>query len=237
MTTSAPPTFTGFPPDTIPFLADLGERATRDWFAGNRTRYTSAYDAPAKALVTAIGERLPELSPGLTAAPVVGGSIFRVNRDTRFTPDAPPYKDYIDLWFWEGDRALAPGGLYLRISPQSVVITTGLRATARESLARYRRAVLDDRSGQALQVVAASLADDGLVLGGPRLRTAPKGIDVSHLDPEGPRLALLRHTAPHVEVTESADPLITSVALVDRAVHHWGRALPLHRWLVDHVQS
>ena len=55
------------------------------------------------AFVAAIGDKLVKHSPNISAIPKVNGSIFRVNRDIRFSKDKTPYKDHIDLWFWEGD--------------------------------------------------------------------------------------------------------------------------------------
>ncbi|HUG83003.1 MAG TPA: DUF2461 family protein [Euzebya sp.] len=247
MDTTASPTFTGLEPDTLAFLQDLRDHADRDWFAANRARYLSAYDAPAKALVTALGERLPQLSPDLHADPSVGGSIFRVTRDTRFRPGTGPYKDYIDLWFWEGERALAPGGLYLRITPEVIRFGVGARAFSREARARYRRAAVDPDAGGALAELLAALADQGIVVAGERLRTIPRGIDPSALDPDGETARLLRHTALYVDVDEPAQAfvgsalansaLVGSSTLLDRAILHWQRAWPLHRWLVQHVQT
>lgn len=228
-------TFTGFPPTTLPFLRALRDHADRDWFASHRSDYLAAYDGPAKSLVRALADRLAVLSDDLHADPVVGGSIFRVNRDRRFSPDATPYKGYIDLWFWEGDRALAPGGLYLRITPDVVRFGAGARTFSREALARYRSAVLDDPSGEALAADVADLVEHGVDIEGETLRGAPRGIDVDGL-PDA-RQALLRHTALIGEDDHPAAGLIEDgEALIAAAMAHWRRAWALHRWLVDHVQ-
>lgn len=234
--------FTGFPPALPAFLRALRDHADRDWFAANRSTYRDAYDRPAKALVTAIGHRLSELSHDLHAVPAVGGSIFRVNRDRRFSPDATPYKGYLDLWFWEGDRALAPGGLYLRLTPDTVRIAAGARALDRAALARYRRAVLDPVAGPALAAVAADLDDHGTPLEGRTLVGLPRGTPVDALPdatgPDDPRLDLLRHTAVTAEVDHPADGLVTDgPALIDAAMSAWTTTWRLHRWVVDHVQT
>ena len=53
------------------------------------------------------------------------GSIFRINRDTRFSADKRPYKDHLDFWFWHGVRATAASGLFLRLTPDDVSIGAG----------------------------------------------------------------------------------------------------------------
>jgi uncharacterized protein (TIGR02453 family) len=227
--------FAGFPSGTRAFLRALRDHADRDWFADHRAEYLACYDRPAKALVRALGQRVGELSPDLHAEPRVGGSIFRVNRDRRFSPDATPYKGYIDLWIWEGERALAPGGLYLRITPDVVRFGVGARTFSRGALARYRRAVLDDRTGTELEEVVAALDGRGLEVEGSTLAGSPRGIDTGQLGPA--RLALLRHTALIVDVDEPAEGLIESPDLLDVAVDRWRQAWPVHRWLVEHVQG
>ena len=46
------------------------------------------------------------------------GSILRINRDTRFSRDPSPYKDHLDLWFWEGERRRAVSGFFARLTPE-----------------------------------------------------------------------------------------------------------------------
>jgi uncharacterized protein (TIGR02453 family) len=93
----------GFPPATVAFLGELRENNSREWFDVHRSRYESDVVAPAKAFVTDAAPLLERLAPGITAEPRVLGSIFRINRDTRFSADKRPYKDHLDIWFWEGD--------------------------------------------------------------------------------------------------------------------------------------
>src|SRR5215216_5284663 len=117
-----------FPPDTLTFLDELRAHNDKQWFEANRSRYEAAYVAPAKAFVEAAGPHLQDIVPGIRAEPNVLGSIFRINRDTRFSPDKRPYKDHLDLWFWEGERKSAVSGLFLRVSPDGVVIGAGAHA-------------------------------------------------------------------------------------------------------------
>lgn len=236
MDTTDVTTFAGFPPDSLPLLRDL-RTADRTTFAAQRARYRAAYDAPAKALVSALATRLPDLAADLQADPVVGGSIFRVTRDARFLRQGEgPYKDFIDLWFWEGDRALAPGGLYLRITPEVVRTAVGARTFSREGLARYRRAVQDPAVGAALAAVVEQLEGTGIRVGGETLRGLPRG--VADVEPADPRAPLLRHTALVAEVDDPAtEDLVGTARLVDHAIKRWRAALPLHRWLVAHVQA
>ena len=110
------------PTATVEFLAELRAHNSREWFDAHRARYERDLLAPAKQLVTELAPLLERLAPGIRAEPRVLGSIFRINRDTRFSSDKRPYKDHLDFWFWHGDRARAVSGLFLRITPESVAV-------------------------------------------------------------------------------------------------------------------
>jgi uncharacterized protein (TIGR02453 family) len=99
-----------FPPDTLGFLDELRSNNAKAWFEANRARYQAAYVDAGKAFVEAIAPVLASVAPGIQAEPRVLGSIFRINRDTRFSADKRPYKDHLDFWFWAGDaRPRSPG--------------------------------------------------------------------------------------------------------------------------------
>ena len=88
------------------------------------------------------------MSPGIHADPRVNGSIFRINRDTRFSKDKTPYKTHLDLFFWEGEgRSRDCPGFFFRMTPRSVVLGAGFHHFDPERLARFRAAVADEQSG------------------------------------------------------------------------------------------
>jgi uncharacterized protein (DUF2461 family) len=82
--------FTGVPPETFDFLQGLGANNSKDWFEGRRGDYDRYYIDVAKDLVVACGERIAGVVPGIQAQPKGLGSIFRINRDTRFSTDKRP---------------------------------------------------------------------------------------------------------------------------------------------------
>ncbi|NND02169.1 MAG: DUF2461 family protein, partial [Acidimicrobiia bacterium] len=84
--------FAGFPAETQRFLRELSSNNTKQWFDAHRNDYDDYWVTPAKAFVAAAGDALQGLAP-VEAQPKVNGSIFRVNRDIRFSADKRPYKD------------------------------------------------------------------------------------------------------------------------------------------------
>jgi Conserved hypothetical protein (DUF2461) len=157
--------------------------------------------------VLAAGEPLAELAPGIRAEPRVLGSIFRSNRDTRFSRDPRPNKDHIDFWFWEGDRRFD---------------------TAR--LRRFRRAVADPTGGAELAGVAARLEAAGYRLGGSALKRPPPGFPSG-----GPAERFLLHKALFVHRDEPADDRVHTGEILEVCARHWRALAPLHRCVTDTV--
>jgi uncharacterized protein (TIGR02453 family) len=225
--------FSGFPADTQRFLADLAANNERAWFEANRERYEAAYLEPAKAFVTAVGERLARLAPELTADARVNGSIFRINRDVRFSRDKTPYKENVDFWFWAGERRGAVSGLFVRVAAGLVGIGAGCHGFERERLEAYRRAVADAASGEALAAIVTRIKEDGYDVNDPGYKRLPRGLE----ELAGtPREGLARHDALFVYVQEPARLALDGGALLDTCERHWQALLPLHHWLVEHVQ-
>jgi uncharacterized protein (TIGR02453 family) len=217
-----------FPPGTLDFLTELRENNTHDWFDAHRGRYQRDVLAPAKELVTALGPALERLAPGIRAEPRVLGSIFRINRDTRFSADKRPYKDHLDFWFWHGDRAAAVSGLYLRLSPDGLAVGGGAHDLRKETLRRYRAAVCDPSAGAALVDITRTLEGGGSPVLGRSLSRPPAGFGAS---PDA--TPLLLHGALFAARLEPPD-LAMQPDLVTRLVEHWAPLAPLHLWLVRH---
>lgn len=218
-----------FPTETLAFLADLRANNDKGWFDANRTRYEAGFVGPAKAFVEAVGPALGEIVPGVVAEARVLGSIFRINRDTRFSKDKTPYKDHLDQWFWEGDRKTATSGLFLRISPDAVTVGAGAHGFDRDRLARYRAAVTALEAGRDLASVVAALDRAGHPIGGQTYTRTPRGYKAT---PDQDRL--LRHSALYAHADLPAD-LALDPKLIPTLLRHRRAFAPLHRWLETNV--
>lgn len=86
---TAPAAFAGFPRAALPFLADLAANNERDWFLANKPVYEAAVRAPLIALVEAVSFALKIRDISLSGD---AKSLFRINRDIRFSNDKSPYK-------------------------------------------------------------------------------------------------------------------------------------------------
>jgi uncharacterized protein (TIGR02453 family) len=219
--------FAGFPSATFELLGGLHEHNTKEWFDAHQTEYRAGYVEAGKQFVVAAGEVLRAFAPGIEAEPKVLGSIFRINRDTRFSTDKRPYKDHLDFWFWEGDRKAAVSGFFLRVTPDAVGVGAGCHGFDKPRLASFRSA-LDD----SLAAIASGLERDGYKVEGEQYARLPRGVD-----PDGPAARFGRYGALYVHVDGPGGLARDGATLLNTCRRHWRALAPLHRWLVDNVQQ
>lgn len=220
--------FGGFQKATIRFLADLSANNSADWFHANRASYEAHFLEPAKDFVVAMTPLLAKIAPAVQAEPKVNGSIFRINRDIRFSKDKTPYKDHLDLWFWEGERKNPLSGFFFRLTKDRLILGAGVHLFDPARLARYRKALADAKSAAALTKAVAAVAKSGLGLGGEHYKTTPKELAGAS---EGIR-RLARFNALHA-MTEVKHPReLATPQFADWCAERLAAAAPVHRWLV-----
>jgi uncharacterized protein (TIGR02453 family) len=219
--------FAGFPKKTVAFLAGLSKNNDKAWFDAHRADYDAFYVDQGKAFVEAIAPRLKKIDARVHAEPKINGSIFRINRDTRFAKDKSPYKDHLDLWFWSGARkGWDCSGFFFRLTPTKLVVGAGMHGFMPPVLARYRRAVLDDDKGAALAKIVAKLRKDGRDVGGESYKKVPRGVPEDH-----PRAALLRHGGLYAGWEGKHPRELSAPSIVDFVTKQYAAMAPLHQWL------
>jgi uncharacterized protein (TIGR02453 family) len=227
--------FSGFPAATTDFLRGLANDNTKAWFDAHRKEYESFYVAPALSFIATIGPRLQaEVDAGLQYEPRINGSLFRIQRDIRFSRDKTPYKPHIDMWFWHGDRkSWQTTGFFFRLAPDSLILGAGMHQFGPEAIKRFRDAVLDPAQGSALtEVVEEIESAPGFAVGGESRKTVPRGFDPQH-----ERARFLRHEGLHAEHETSVPPEAASAALIDYCIERFKTVSPLNRWLRDAMRA
>jgi uncharacterized protein (TIGR02453 family) len=208
-------TFRGFGGGAIAFYDELATNNSRDWWLANKRRYEDEVRRPMEELLEDVAAEFGE------------AKLFRPNRDTRFSKDKAPYKTNIAGVIFQGDG----GSVYLSLSAEGLHVGGGGYHLDRDQLARYRTAVDADRSGRALERIAADLrAAKGDVTSHDSLKTAPRGYRADH-----PRIDLLRQDGiigiwPHRPAAWLHEPVAK-----DRVVAGWRALQPLNDWLAQHV--
>jgi uncharacterized protein (TIGR02453 family) len=223
--------FPGLPDATFRFLAGLAGDNSKTWFDAHREDYQRFYLAPALALVEALGPRLAALEPGVRYEAKVGGSLFRINRDVRFSADKAPYKTHLDLWFWMGERrGWDSPGLFFRLFADRLILGGGMHRFGKPQLEAFRAAVMADGPGRALAQALESVAAAGLEVGGQTRKTVPRGFDPGH-----PRAGLLRHEGLWAGVDGAVPASAGTPAFADHCLARFEASLPVVRWLATHL--
>jgi uncharacterized protein (TIGR02453 family) len=162
----------------------------------------------------------------------VNGSLFRINRDVRFSKDKAPYKAHIDLWFWEGKhRGWDAPGFFFRLLPTELILGTGMHRFDKVQLAAYREAVLEPKAGKALASTLEKLTNKGKYKVGEKARKkVPRGFDSEHT-----RAELLMYDGLTLALEEKLSANIGSARFVDACVAHYRALCPLNAWLKKNV--
>lgn len=193
-------TFDGFPPQAWAFLDGLAANNTSDHFDAHRHSYRQHVAAPAAAFVDAVAPALREdVHAELQADARVGRSLFRINRDTRFSHDKTPYKTHVDFLFWVGDdQPRQSPACIMRLTATTVLVGAGQIGLGGPQLQQYRSAVAGPH-GAALRAGVDRAIDQGSALSEPDRVRVPSPFPQDH-----PNADLLRrdgfhvsHTCPH----------------------------------------
>jgi len=183
-----------FSPATFRFLRSLARNNNRDWFAAHKEQYEEHVRAPALRLITDLGEPLRSISPQIIAsARPVGGSLFRIYRDTRFSGDKTPYKTHVGMSFYHaatkavarGDGGTASLGrldapvLYLHLEPGSCFLGGGIWHPQPDTLKRLRDFMIDNPVSWKKATRAKSFKRH-FSLGGDALTRPPRGYSPTH---------------------------------------------------------
>lgn len=216
-----------FGPATLEFLAMLSINNEKAWFDAHRADYEAHYLAPALAFMDAVRAPLTDIEPDIQAEARVNGSLFRINRDIRFSRDKTPYKDHVDLFFWIGEgRSRERPGFFFRLGGRELVLGAGMHGFDPVKLAAFRAAVLDERRGSELMEAAEIAEHAGATLGGVGYKRLPAPFDPAHL-----RARFLHHNALHAGWTTAIPAEFGTDAFPDLCVQRFRPLAGLARWV------
>ena len=211
------------------FLKDLAVNNNREWFDKNRSRYVDFILNPARDYVTAMGPELSQLSPNIIADPRVNRSIFRINRDTRFSKDKTPYKTHLGIFFWEGNAPkLENSGYYLHLEPDELFIGAGLHLFPKWVLEKFREAVSTPKFNRSLLEAIGAVKKNGGEIGGDIYKRFPAGYSQDVPEPD-----LLLYKGIYGLVRIRQFDAFEKVDLVEFSIEKFRLLAPIHHWLVS----
>lgn len=88
------------------------------------------------------------VAPTVKTEPKIGGSLFRVHRDTRLSSDKTPYKTHVGIRFRDSDTAMSPRCtgpvFYVEFDARRFRLGVGVKEFDPDTLAAYRREEIAD---------------------------------------------------------------------------------------------
>ena len=183
-----------FSAGSFKFLRALARNNRRDWFQAHKEDYEALVKAPALRLIADLAQPLKRLSPQLVADPrPVGGSLFRIYRDTRFAKDKTPYKTHAGMTFFHAATRRAARGLagtaalgrldapvlYLHLEPGECFMGGGIWHPQPPTLKRIRDFISDNPSSWQAATRSRSFSRH-YALTGESLTRPPRGYNPAH---------------------------------------------------------
>ncbi len=129
--------FPGFPAEAMKFFRALKRNNRREWFQPRKEIYLEHVKGPMVELVAALTAEMMSFAPAYVREPEA--AIYRIYRDTRFSPDKTPYKTHIAAIFpRRGFEKHAAASFYFSVSPEEVEVAGGVYMPGPDELRAIR---------------------------------------------------------------------------------------------------
>jgi uncharacterized protein (TIGR02453 family) len=118
-----------FDQELFRFLRELKKNNNREWFQANKSRYENHVKTPMLTFIADFAPQLRKVHPRFVADPKpVGGSMFRIYRDVRFSEDKSPYKVAASAHFkhHKAGKDVHVPGFYLHLEPTESFTASGI---------------------------------------------------------------------------------------------------------------
>lgn len=212
------------------FLRQLEKNNHRDWFKDHKEQYEDSVKHPSLQFISDFGPRLRQISPEFVADPrPVGGSLFRIYRDVRFSKNKSPYKTFVGIQFRHKQaKDVHSPGFYLHLEPGSSFLGLGIWHPDGPTLARIRAAIVGDPKGWK-RALGGKKFKQLYELEGDSLKRAPKGYEPDH-----PLIDDLKRKD-FIAVTKLTNAAVTAPGFIDEYSRLCKAGVPLARFLCDAI--
>ncbi len=120
-----------FTADFIDFFKELSQNNNKKWFDQNRKRYEESVKTPFHNFVEGMIKKIQADDPEVKITPAE--SIFRINRDIRFSRDKTPYKTQMSaLISRTGKKDKGFPGIFFSMGAANIMIYGGAHSLERE---------------------------------------------------------------------------------------------------------
>lgn len=135
-----------FSDKSLKFLRALARHNEKPWFEAHRKDYEAHVRQPFLRLIGDLQPDLAAISPHFRAdTRTVGGSLFRIHRDARFSNDKSPYKTWQGArLFHERRRETAAPSFYVHLQPGGSFVGAGLWHPESDTQRKVRQFIVDN---------------------------------------------------------------------------------------------
>jgi uncharacterized protein (TIGR02453 family) len=214
-----PPPFEGFRPEALAFFRGLAVSQEKAWFTAHRAEYEEFVREPLQSFISVLLERLAAAKLPFRGDPQ--RSVFRLNRDVRFSKDKRPYKTHAGVALTRDGGKHSPGVLYFHLDPTGSFAAAGFFRPEPAVLQRLRQGLTADHAAWIKSERA--LAKAGLTLdAGETLARLPRGFEAAPAS-----IAQALKLKSWIVRKEIAGPRLHDPALADEVVEFALAASPL----------
>lgn len=137
---------TYFTDKSLKFLRALARHNERAWFQAHKADYEAHVREPFQRLLGDLQVPLARVSTHFRSDPAkVGGSLFRIHRDTRFSNDKTPYKTWQGArLFHERFREAPAPSWYIHLQPGNCFVAAGIWRPESPALRQIRQFIVDN---------------------------------------------------------------------------------------------
>jgi uncharacterized protein (TIGR02453 family) len=208
----------------IPFLKKLKSNNNKEWFDKNRPDYSVLREE----LITTIDELTKKLGKVDKAIETIDPrkSIFRINRDIRFSNNKSPYKTNMGAYISAGGKKSPNAGYYLHIEPGNCFLAGGMWHPEADILKKVRQEI--DYNGKAFTKILAAKNFKGIfgsLRDEDKLVRVPKDYDAEH------PLAEFLKLKSFIAVHPFDDKILNDKKMIDYCVQVFKELYPLNSFL------
>ena len=163
------------------FLRGLARNNKREWFLAHKGDYEAQVRTPFQRLLQDLQPDLAAISRHYRADPrPVGGSLFRIHRDTRFANDKTPYKTHAGARLYhERYRELDSPSFYIHVQPGHCFVGAGIWHPEAATRRRIREFITENPEAWRKAVHSPAFRRR-FELGGEVLQRIPRGFPADH---------------------------------------------------------
>jgi len=163
---------------TINFLKELKDNNNKEWFDENRKRYEIAR-GNFSDLIASVITQMKQFDHSLEGLEVKQ-TLFRINRDVRFSKNKSPYKTNFAASITAGGKKIARAGYYFHMDPDEMFYGGGWYMPDATSLAAIRQEV--DYNLKDFDAILKKKSFKNIYSGLDdfKLKTKPKGYEVDN---------------------------------------------------------